>query len=62
MSVIFIVLPLAVVLAAVALAGFAWAVRGGQFDDLDTPAVRVIVDDEDAAAGMRGPRHPVPPN
>ena len=47
MSVIFIVLPLAIALAAIALSGFAWAVRGGQFDDLDTPAVRIIIDDDD---------------
>lgn len=49
MSVIFIVLPLAVILAALALIGFAWAVRGGQFDDLDTPPMRMIVDDIDMA-------------
>jgi cbb3-type cytochrome oxidase maturation protein len=46
MSVIFIVLPLAVVLAAAAIGGFMWAIRGGQFDDLDTPAIRAVVDDE----------------
>jgi cbb3-type cytochrome oxidase maturation protein len=47
MSVIFIVLPLATGLAAVALIAFTWAVRGGQFDDLDTPAVRMVVEDDE---------------
>lgn len=47
MSVIFIVLPLALVLAGVAVAGFVWAARRGQFDDLDTPGVRAVVDDDD---------------
>ena len=47
MSVIFIVLPLAIVMAGAALLAFAWAVRGGQFDDLDTPALRVMLDDDD---------------
>ena len=37
MEVIFIVLPLALVLAGVALAAFLWAVRRGQYDDLDAP-------------------------
>lgn len=46
MSVIYILLPVAAVLAAVAVAGFIWAVRRGQFDDLDTPAVRMLHDDE----------------
>ena len=47
MSVIYVLLPLAVLLAAGAVAAFVWAVRRGQFDDLDTPAVRILHDDED---------------
>ncbi len=47
MSVIYIVLPLAVVLAAAGLAAFIWSARRGPFDDLDTPAVRMLHDDDD---------------
>lgn len=50
MSVIFIALPVAIALAVAALLGFAWAVRQGQFDDVDTPAVRMLYDDEPAGA------------
>jgi cbb3-type cytochrome oxidase maturation protein len=46
MSVIYLVLPLALVLGGVALGSFLWAVRRGQFDDLDTPAIRVALDDD----------------
>lgn len=46
MSVVFVVLPLALLIAAAAVAAFIWAVRGGQFDDLDTPSLRVLHDDE----------------
>ena len=46
MSVIYIVLPLAIVLAAAALGAFIWAVKGGQFDDIDTPSVRILHDDQ----------------
>ena len=46
MSVIYIVLPLAVLLAAVGVVAFILATRSGQFDDLDTPAVRMLHDDE----------------
>ena len=45
MSVIYIVLPLALVLGGIALGAFLWAVRQGQFEDLDTPAIRVVLDD-----------------
>ena len=51
MSVIYIVLPLAVVLAAVGLGAFIWSARRGQFDDLETPAVRMLHDDDDAPRG-----------
>lgn len=47
MSVIYVLLPIAVLFAAVALFVFIRAVRGGQFDDLDTPAVRMLHDDDD---------------
>jgi cbb3-type cytochrome oxidase maturation protein len=46
MSVIFLVLPLALVIVLVAVVAFAWAARRGQFDDLETPAIRAIHDDE----------------
>jgi cbb3-type cytochrome oxidase maturation protein len=46
MSVIYIVLPLALALAGGALAAFLWAVRKGQFDDLETPAIRVALEDD----------------
>lgn len=46
MSVIYIVLPLALIFVIVALIVFARSVRSGQFDDLDTPSVRILHDDE----------------
>lgn len=45
MSVLFLVLPLAVALSALAASAFVWATRRGQFDDLDTPGVRLLTDD-----------------
>ncbi len=46
MSIVFVLLPVSVVLAAVAVAGFVWSVRRGQLDDLVTPALRMLDDDE----------------
>jgi len=45
-SVIFVVLPIALVLLAGAIAAYAWAARRGQFDDLTTPAMRALHDDD----------------
>jgi len=44
---IFVLLPLALLIAAIAVGFFIWAARTGQFDDLDTPAVRMLFDDEE---------------
>lgn len=54
MSVIFIVLPLALMIVLAAIVAFIWAARSGQFDDLETPGMRVLFDDDDPAAS-RGP-------
>jgi len=57
MSVIFIVLPLALVIVAAAVGAFVWSARSGQMDDLETPAVRMLHDDGEgagvAASGVR---------
>lgn len=57
MAVLFIVIPLAIILAAAALAAFILAARRGQFEDLDTPPLRVIHDD-DADPPLRPTTHP----
>ena len=46
MSVLYIVVPLALLIVAVGLGGYLWAVRSGQMDDLETPGIRVIRDEE----------------
>ena len=46
MEILYLLIPLALVLAFLIGAVFWWAVRGGQFDDLDGPAHRVVMDDD----------------
>ena len=47
MSVLLIALPMALVLGALAVFAFIRAARAGQFDDLDTPPMRILHDDLD---------------
>ncbi len=47
MSVLYIVVPVALLIVAVAVAAFVWATNRGQFDDLDTPAMRMLHDDDE---------------
>jgi cbb3-type cytochrome oxidase maturation protein len=45
MSVFYLLIPLSIVLAAGFLWAFFWAVRSGQYDDTQTPSMRVLLDD-----------------
>lgn len=58
MSVIFLVLPIALVVVLVAVAAFVWGARRGQFDDLETPALRMLHDDPPATRLPEDPRRP----
>ena len=49
MTTLYIVLPLALVIATFSVLAFAWSVHTGQLDDLETPAHRLLLDDEDRA-------------
>lgn len=57
METIFFLLPLVLALAVVAVVAFFWALKNGQFDDLKTPAMRVLFEDEKAtkATTPKGP-------
>ncbi|MEL7473079.1 MAG: cbb3-type cytochrome oxidase assembly protein CcoS [Planctomycetota bacterium] len=50
MNVLYLVIPLALVIAASAVAGFVWMVRSGQLDDLDSPPLRMLFDDTPVAS------------
>ncbi|MEZ4229375.1 MAG: cbb3-type cytochrome oxidase assembly protein CcoS [Polyangiaceae bacterium] len=46
MSVLYLLIPLAILFGIAFVAAFIWATRRGQFDDLDTPPVRILFDDD----------------
>ncbi len=45
MSVLYVALPVAVLLGGAAMVACVLCIRRGQFDDLETPAVRMLIDD-----------------
>ena len=47
MSILYLLIPLGLILLGVAIWAFMWAVRSGQFDDLEGPAHRILMDDDD---------------
>ncbi len=45
MTILFILVPVALGVVLISVGAFVWATRKGQFDDLETPALRVLRDD-----------------
>lgn len=50
MSGLTFLIPIALLMGAVGLVTFFWAMRNGQFEDLDGAANRILIDDEDEDA------------
>ena len=47
MSGLAILIPVALFLGLAGLAAFFWAMRDGQFEDMDGAGMRILIDDED---------------
>ena len=45
MNILLLLVPISLALLGIAIWAFVWAVRRGQFDDLDTPAIDILRDD-----------------
>ncbi len=67
MEILYVLIPIALVLAGVAFITFFWAVRNNQFDDLDSAAHRILFDEdedmipEDCRPPRPGPDQPRKP-
>jgi cbb3-type cytochrome oxidase maturation protein len=46
MDILYLLIPLSLVLAVAIIAAFWWAVESGQFEDLEGPGSRILMDEE----------------
>lgn len=46
MEVLFVLIPVSLILVTLAIAIFGWAVKDGQYDDLEGPAHSILYDDD----------------
>ena len=46
MSMLYVLIPLAIALLSVAIAALIWAIKSGQFDDLESHGWSVVLDDD----------------
>ncbi|SFI53396.1 cbb3-type cytochrome oxidase assembly protein CcoS [Aerobium aerolatum] len=49
MSILIYLIPIALFLGAMALIAFLWALRSGQYEDLDGAAARILLDDKESS-------------
>jgi len=66
MRILLLLVPISLVLLGVAVWAFVWAVRRGQFDDMDTPALDILREDGPSPGAVKPraaePRDPEPPH
>ncbi len=53
MIILFLLIPLSIIVAAIFLCSFFWAVKSGQYDDTCTPALRVLSEDNPAKQNLK---------
>lgn len=61
MTNLLMLIPVALVLGLIGLAAFLWALKSGQFDDLDGAAHRILFDDDEPPAAPPPPAAAAPP-
>jgi len=47
MEIIYLLLPVALIIVIIIIVVFFWAVKSDQFEDLEGPAYRILMDDDD---------------
>jgi len=60
MDILYLLIPLSLVFVALIALVFLWAVKSGQFEDMEGPAHRILMDDESVdmpPAESRGTQH-----
>lgn len=66
MNIIYVLIPLGLVLVGLAVWAFFWATANGQFDDLDGPAWKILLDDDrrppDSASDQTADQQEVTPD
>lgn len=53
MDIIYLLLPVALLIVVIIIAIFFWAVKSDQFDDLEGPAYRILMDDDDEDSDIK---------
>ena len=53
MDILYLLIPISLIIVAIAVWVFMWAIRSGQYEDLEGPAHRSLMDDDDPLVPRR---------
>ena len=56
MEILYLLIPLGILILGIAIGAFIWAVKSGQFEDMQGPAHRILMDDDDPLIPRSSPR------
>ncbi len=59
MNILYLLIPVSLIFLAFAIWAFIWAIKNGQYDDLEGPAHRILMDDDDPRIPHARTDHPV---
>ena len=63
MDILFLLIPIALVFLVIAIMIFFWAIRDGQYDDMESQGLKVIIDDkQQAKRDTQSSKDPISPN
>lgn len=54
MSILYLIFPVIIIMALLGVACLVWAVKNGQFEDMEGPKYRIFFDDDDDDDGYGG--------
>jgi len=47
MNILYLLIPISILFLSLAVAGLIWSIKKGQYDDMDSPAHRILFDDDE---------------
>jgi cbb3-type cytochrome oxidase maturation protein len=53
MDILYLLIPVSLIIVAIAIWVFMWAIRSGQYEDMEGPAYRILMDDDDPMVPRR---------
>jgi len=56
MDILYLLIPLGIFILTIGIGAFIWAVKSGQFEDMQGPAHRILMDDDDPLVPQYKPK------